>query len=79
MSTLQFSELQAFPQFGSVPQTQLEWLTRNIVAEEIPEGGFIFEKGDPIDRMILVLEGAFEIYLSDGKNKKAFERQMAMR
>ncbi len=74
MSGIQLSDLQSFPQFGSVPEPQLEWLAAKSKAIDVPAGDFIFQKGDPIDRLILVLEGAFEIYLTDGKNKKAIGR-----
>lgn len=68
------SDLQAFPQFATVPEPQLEWLAHESEAIDVPVGDFIFQKGDPIDRLIMVLEGTFELYLTDGKNKKAINR-----
>ncbi|MEM8998891.1 MAG: ATP-binding protein [Bacteroidota bacterium] len=67
-------ELSGFPQFEKVPQAQLDWLNDNLEIEAIPKGGHLFEKGSPIDSLMLVFEGDFEIYLQHNNNRKSFGR-----
>ena len=67
-------QLIKFPQFKNIPEEQLVWLNANLELLEIPEGDFLFEKGSPIDNLIVVFKGEFEIYLLQNKTRKAFAR-----
>ncbi|WP_350284799.1 ATP-binding protein [uncultured Croceitalea sp.] len=67
-------ELTDFPQLKNVPKEQLGWLQENLEVEEIPIGGYLFEKGDPIDNLMLIFEGDFELYIQQNNSKKAFGR-----
>lgn len=67
-------ELFNFPQFQNIPRPQLEWLQQNLSIEEIPEGGYLFEKGGAIDHLLLIFEGDFELYFQQDNNRKAFGR-----
>ncbi|MFD0862653.1 ATP-binding protein [Sungkyunkwania multivorans] len=72
MPTLQRSELEAFPLLENIPTAQLEWLCEHVEIDELKSGDFLFEKGNPVDHMILILEGEFEVYFQNGNNKKTF-------
>ena len=67
-------ELTDFPQLQTVPKEQLDWLMDNLVIEEVPKGGYLFEKGSPIDNLMLIFEGDFELYLMQNNSRKAFGR-----
>ncbi|TAI47132.1 ATP-binding protein [Flagellimonas allohymeniacidonis] len=67
-------ELTDFPQFEEVPQEQLDWLTEHLEIVEIPKGGYLFEKGSPIDHLTLVFEGDFELYFQQNNSRKSFGR-----
>ena len=69
--------LKDFSVFKNVPVEQLAWLMGAMEVVHIPEGGFLFEKGDPIDHFIVVLSGDFELYLQDRNNRKSFGRLKA--
>ncbi len=66
--------LRQFPQLQNVPEEQLIWLGDHLVIEEIPKGGFLFEKESPIDNLMLIFEGDFELYFLQNKNRKSFGR-----
>ncbi len=67
-------ELTDFPQLEKVPKEQLDWLIENLEMEEIPKGGYLFETGSPIDNLILIFEGDFELYFEKNNSRKAFGR-----
>nr|WP_298997932.1 ATP-binding protein [uncultured Allomuricauda sp.] len=67
-------ELTDFPQLEKVPKEQLDWLMEHLEIEEIPIGGYLFEKGSPIDYLTLIFEGDFELYLLQNNSRKAFGR-----
>ncbi len=66
--------LKQFPQLHDIPEEQLAWLGNHLEIEEIPKGGFLFEKGSAIDNLMLIFEGDFELYFMQNKNRKAFGR-----
>ncbi len=54
-------ELKKVEGLGEVPEDQLQWLVEQGSLSEIAEGEFLFQPGDPIDRMQIVLSGSFVI------------------
>ncbi len=66
--------LKQFPQLKDIPEAQLTWLDDHLEIEEIPKGGFLFEKGSAIDNLMLIFEGDFELYFLQNKNRKSFGR-----
>jgi signal transduction histidine kinase len=72
------AELKKFPQFKSIPEEQLVWLNDNLEILEIPEGQFLFEKGNPIDELLLIFKGEFQIYILQNNTRKAFTRLNTM-
>jgi len=66
--------IKQFPIFQNIPKEQLEWLSKELELMEIPKGGFLFEKGSPVDHLLLILEGDFELYFQDNNNRKSFGR-----
>ncbi|MEN1785646.1 MAG: ATP-binding protein [Bacteroidota bacterium] len=65
-------DLKAFPIFKTVPDKQLEWLASELTITTIAEGAFLFEKDSPIDHLIVVFEGDFELYFQKQGGRKAF-------
>ena len=53
--------LNQIPDFKEVPDTQLEWLIDKSECLSIPSGEMLFNPGEPIDRLLIILEGAFVI------------------
>ncbi|WP_299532987.1 ATP-binding protein [Ulvibacterium sp.] len=66
--------LQKFPLLQSIPEKQLQWLGEHLEIAEVPKGGYLFERGSPIDHLLLIFEGDFELYLLQNNNRKAFGR-----
>lgn len=66
--------LQAFPSLKKVPQLQLKWLADHLIIEELKVGDFLFQKDSPIDHLLLIFDGSFELFQQNGKNRKTFGR-----
>lgn len=54
-------ELQKVPALQPVPEPQLEWLIDRGECLDIAQCDFLFEKGTPVDRLIILLSGEFVI------------------
>ncbi len=74
MPTENLEVLKAFPALKKVPESQLKWLDAHLNIEELQIGDFLFQKGSPIDHLLLIFEGSFELFQQDGKTKKTFGR-----
>lgn len=48
----------AFPVLAEVPRQQIEWVVGRGVLEELPAGEMFFRRGDPIDTLIMIMEGS---------------------
>ncbi len=66
--------LNDFSKLNNVPKAQLQWLSGHMEMVDIPKGGFLFQKGSPIDHLMLIFEGDFELYLVNNNSRKAFGR-----
>ncbi|MDW7695453.1 ATP-binding protein [Flammeovirgaceae bacterium SG7u.111] len=53
--------LQSLSIFDGIPQNQLEWVLENGKCLNFSEGDYLFQKGDPIDQLYIILEGKFII------------------
>jgi len=69
-----FEELQHFPQLQTIPEDQLKWLGKHLEIVDIPKGAYLFEKGSPIDDLILIFEGDFELYFMQNNSRKTSGR-----
>ncbi len=63
-------DLRQVSAISEVPEEQLLWLIQNSHVERIPVGGFIFTKGDPIDKLYILLEGEVDIKIEQNGNYK---------
>jgi signal transduction histidine kinase len=52
--------LHSFPDLAEVPDEQLQWLIDNSELRHFDTGDLVFKKGDPIDNLVVVLDGYFE-------------------
>jgi signal transduction histidine kinase len=64
------SSLVKFDKFKNVPQNQLEWVVENAEIKNFEAGDSIFKPGDPIDDILIVLEGSFKIFAYSEKQEK---------
>lgn len=63
--------LTQFPAFAAVPPEQLQWLLDRVEEQSFPQGHVINKPGDPIDYLMLVVEG--RIRIDDGPSGSADE------
>ena len=71
MKQLSVQELKKYEGFTSVPDVQLQWLIDNGETLEVEEHEFLFNVGDPVDTMFLVLDGKLRICaVQSGKQKE---------
>ncbi|MEM9544787.1 MAG: ATP-binding protein [Bacteroidota bacterium] len=61
MENIKGEDLKEIPTLANVPADQLDWLLDHATLVEIPTGEYIFKKGDPIDKMQIVLKGSADI------------------
>jgi len=61
MKNVTLDELKANPTLQTVPDEQLEWLLANGQTIEVEEGTRLFEKGDPLDKTTIMMEGRLRI------------------
>ncbi|MFP2997764.1 ATP-binding protein [Spongiivirga sp. MCCC 1A20706] len=74
MSNQNLIILNQFPTLKNIPAEQLQWLAEHIKIEVLEVDEFLFEKGSPIDNLLLIIEGSFELYQQENKSKKTFGR-----
>ncbi len=53
--------LKEVPDFKELPEDQLNWLIDKSECLNVPKGDTLFEPGRPIDRLLIVIDGAFVI------------------
>ncbi len=63
-------DLTSIPAISEVPSAQLQWLIDHAVCEELPVGGFIFSRGDAIDKLFILMEGEVDIKIEQNGNYK---------
>lgn len=61
---------ETFAEFSDIPDDQLQFLIDHSELEEIKQGQFIFEKGAPADKLILILSGCFEVYVLQNNQQR---------
>lgn len=53
-----------------VPEDDLQWLIDNSTIRQFEIGSFLFEKGDPVDEMLVFLEGKLDLtFVQNGKHR----------
>jgi len=57
----QLELLRKVPALSEVPEAQLEWIIKQGACAEFEKGDYLFSKGDPIDKLIIVIKGKFTI------------------
>ncbi|WP_374950981.1 ATP-binding protein [Mucilaginibacter sp.] len=73
MKNVTLNELKAIPALETVPDDQLQWFIDNGETVEFSEGTRVFEKGDPLDRTYVVMEGRMRICAEqNGKLREIF-------
>jgi signal transduction histidine kinase len=73
MKNVTLDELKAIPALQTVPDEQLEWLLANGETMEVEEGTRVFEKGDPLDKTLITIEGRIRVCAEqNGKLREIF-------
>lgn len=62
------SQIKKIPDLEEVPDEQLLWVIEHSKRYVIPAGGYMFKKGDPIDKMYLILTGQFSFKVEQNGN-----------
>ncbi|MBQ4822238.1 ATP-binding protein [Aquimarina sp. MMG016] len=62
--------LREIPDFINVPDKQLQWLIDNSTVQSFKQGEYIFQRGDTIDKLSIILEGKVEIKIEQNGNYK---------
>jgi len=57
----QLESLKRIPALSEVPTNQLQWITVKGECQDFEKGDYLFSRGDPIDKLIIVLKGKFSI------------------
>jgi signal transduction histidine kinase len=55
------SGLKKVADFDTIPDAQLSWLIDKSKCLSIKKGNFVFKPGDPIDQLLIILQGGFAI------------------
>ena len=63
-------DLKRVSAISEVPEEQLEWLISKSSLIEVPVGDQIFKRGDPIDKLFILLEGEVNIRMEQNGNYK---------
>ncbi|MEM7106574.1 MAG: ATP-binding protein [Bacteroidota bacterium] len=58
------SQLKTIDDFGDVPDAQLQWIIDHGSCAAYEPGEHLFTKGDPMDKMFIVLTGRFQIRIA---------------
>lgn len=61
-------KLRKVPQFSSINDKDLDWLISKSVLRETEVGGYLFQTGDPIKHMHIILEGKLSIMTHQNGN-----------
>jgi signal transduction histidine kinase len=73
MKNVTLDELKAIPTLQTVPDDQLLWFIAAGETIEVQEGERIFEKGDPLDKTLIIMEGRIRICaMQGGKMREIF-------
>ncbi len=62
--------LQQIPDFIQVPTDQLQWLIDKSSIKSLNQSDYLFQKGDPIDQLFIVLKGKIEVKIEQNGNYK---------
>lgn len=69
------AQLQKFPDLNGVPDDALTWLVDKAIYLEVPKGETLFQKGDPVHHLTLLLEGKSAIYMIQNGQAREFDVQ----
>src|SRR5919199_5668358 len=58
--------LRDFPSFATVPDEQLQWFIDRAEEQTFPEGHIIYKPNDPVDFLMLLIEGRIRIDAGSG-------------
>jgi signal transduction histidine kinase len=57
----QLESLKRIPALVEVPASQLRWIIEKGECQDFEKGDYLFSRGDPIDKLIIVLKGKFSL------------------
>ncbi len=69
-----FDTLRSTAEFRTVPDLQLNWLLENSRRQTLRQGDFLFKPGTPNDRLLIVLDGALDLFVFQGETRRTVSR-----
>ncbi len=57
-------ELKGNESLSSVPEPELQWLVDNAGIIEVPEGEHLYQNGDPVDHLLIIIEGRLRMFIN---------------
>lgn len=75
MQAALLKDLKAVSAFQELPEDHLQWLADRAEVLQLEAGDYLFRKGEPVDCMYLILEGAIQLKMSQGNG---FHDEMVM-
>ncbi len=64
------AKIREVEEFHDIPQNQLEWLVANSEANTLKEGDFMFQPGDTMDHLFVVLSGRYIVKVEQNNQFK---------
>lgn len=66
------AELRQISVFADLPEDELAWLAERFEEAEIPAGAVYARPGDPLDHLMVILEGEFQMQRNDAPDRPPF-------
>lgn len=68
------NRIAAFPVLAEVPRSQIEWVVARGELFEIPAGEKFFKKGDPVDKLLMLIDGVGSLKIEQNGQYKELGR-----
>jgi signal transduction histidine kinase len=71
------NQIASFPDFQDVPRQQIQWLLDRGEVVNVPAGDSYIRKGDPIDKLIILLKGSLSLKMEqNGQYKEVYHMEV---
>jgi signal transduction histidine kinase len=71
------NQIASFPDFQDVPRQQIQWLLDRGEVVNVPAGDSYIRKGDPVDKLIILLKGSLSLKMEqNGQFKEVYHMEV---
>lgn len=71
------NQIASFPEFQDVPRQQIQWLLDRGEVVNVPAGDNYIRKGDPVDKLIILLKGSLSLKMEqNGQYKEVYHMEV---